>query len=455
MVDDDDLAFLPAVELLRLLERKQASSRELLDVYLDRAGRHNKSVNAIVTLDAERAGRRAREADEATARGESWGPLHGLPVTVKDVFETDGLRTTAGSSELADYVPDRDAVLVARLRRAGAVIFGKTNTPAMAGGGQTFNDVFGTTNNPWDLARTPGGSSGGCGAALAAGLTPLSFGSDIAGSIRIPASFCGVYGHKPTYRLIPQRGHIPGPPGQRIERDINVVGPLARDARDLDLALSVLAGPMGQEDLGWQPTLPPPLERPLSDYRVAAWLDEPACPVDASVAERLEAMAEALRVAGARVETQARPDFSFEEAVGLFRKLVWIRGDRELTHAEWLDLDDQRQRCRDAWATLFRSFDLVVCPVCSTPPFAHDQRPLGERRYVINGADRPIDDYVAWPGLIGMAYLPSTSTPLGLNHNGLPVGAQIVGPHLADRRTIDFAAKLSSVVGGFARPTGF
>jgi amidase len=450
-VDDDDLAFLPAVELLTLLERKEVSSRELLDTYLDRAGRHNKSINAIVTMDAERAGERAREADQARARGESWGPLHGLPVTVKDVFETDGLRTTAGSPDLADYVPDRDAVLVARLRGAGAVIFGKTNTPAMASDGETFNEVFGTTNNPWDLGRTPGGSSGGCGAAVAAGLTPLSFGSDVAGSIRIPASFCGVYGHKPTYRLVPQRGHIPGPPGQLVERDINVVGPLARDARDLDLALSVLAGPMGQEDLGWHPSLPPPLDRPLGDYRVAAWLDDPACPVDDSVAERLEAMVEALRAAGARVEAEARPDLTFEEAVGLFRHLR----EEGLTHTEWLDLDDRRQRCRDAWATLFRSFDLVVCPVCSTPPFAHDQRPRGERRYVINGADRPMEDYTAWPGLIGMAYLPSTSTPLGLNRHGLPVGVQIVGPYLADRRTIDFAAKLSSVIGGFARPTGF
>ncbi|MBO0713409.1 MAG: hypothetical protein J2P59_01545, partial [Acidimicrobiales bacterium] len=263
MGDDDELAFLPSVELLALLERGELSSRELLDTYLDRLDRHNKAINAIVTLDAERARQRAREADEARAHGESWGPLHGLPVTVKDVFETDGLRTTAGSPDLADYVPDRDAVLVGRLRGAGAVIFGKTNTPTMAADGQTFNPIFGTTNNPWDLTRTPGGSSGGCGAALAAGLTPLSFGSDIAGSIRIPANFCGVYGHKPSFGLIPQRGHIPGPPGQRLERDINVVGPLARDARDLDLALSVLAGPRGQEELGWRLTLAPPLDRPL------------------------------------------------------------------------------------------------------------------------------------------------------------------------------------------------
>lgn len=454
-MDKDELVFLPAVELLTLLDRGDLSSRELLDAYLDRVDRYNKSVNAIVTLDAERAHRRAREADEARAHGESWGPLHGLPLTVKDVFETDGLRTTAGSPELADYVPDRDAVVVRRLRDAGAVIFGKTNTPTMAADGQTFNPIFGTTNNPWDLTRTPGGSSGGCGAALAAGLTPLSFGSDIAGSIRIPANFCGVYGHKPSFRLVPQRGHIPGPPGQRLERDINVVGPLARDARDLDLALSVLAGPMGQEDLGWRLTLAPPLGKPLQEYRVAAWLDDPACPVDDTVTERLEALVEALRAAGAQVETGARPGFTFEEAVDLFRKLVWLPGLPELTHNEWLEVDEARQRCRDEWADLFRSFDVVLCPVCSTPPFPHDQRPREQRRYVINGTERPLDDYVRWPGLIGMAYLPSTSTPLGPNRDGLPVGVQVVGPYLADRRTIDLAEKLGRIIGGFARPAGF
>jgi amidase len=455
VVDNDELAFLPAVELLTLLDQGELSSRELLDAYLDRVDRLNKSVNAIVTLDAERAHQRATEADEARAHGESWGPLHGLPVTVKDVFETDGLRTTAGSPELADYVPDRDAVLVRRLRGAGAVIFGKTNTPTMASDGQTYNPVFGTTNNPWDLTRTPGGSSGGCGAALAAGLTPLSFGSDIAGSIRIPASFCGIYGHKPSFGLVPQRGHIPGPPGQRLERDINVVGPLARDARDLDLALSVLAGPMGQEDLGWRLTQAPPLDKPLQEYRVAAWLDDPACPVDDTVTERLTAAVDALRAAGAQVETGARPDLTFEEAIGLFQKIVWLRADPELTHAEWLELDEARQRCRDEWARLFRSFDVLLCPVCSTPPFPHDQGPRERRRYVINGTDRPLGEYTGWPGLIGMAYLPSTSTPLGPNRDGLPVGVQVVGPYLADRRTIDVAEKLGHVIGGFARPAGF
>jgi amidase len=454
-MNEDELAFLPAVELVSLLQKREVSSRQLLDLYLERVERHNPAVNAIVTLDLERAQTRAAEADEAASRGESWGALHGLPITVKDVFETEGLRTTAGSEDLAGYVPQRDAVLVARLRRAGAVIFGKTNTPTMAADGQTFNPLFGTTNNPWDLGRTPGGSSGGCGAALASGMTPLSFGSDIAGSIRIPAAFCGLYGHKPTFGLVPPRGHIPGPPGELMERDINVVGPLARDARDLDLALSVLAGPSGQEALGWQMQLPPPKAASLQEYRVAAWLDDDACPVDSGLNPRFEAAIEALRAAGVSVDTEARPGFSFQDSFSLYLKLLQSRQEPSLTHADWMQLDNERQRYRDLWAELFQRFDVLLCPVASTPPFPHDQGPRPERKYLINGEERPYSDYIAWPGLIGMSYLPSTSTPLGLNDDGLPVGVQVVGPHLSDRRTIDFARRLGEVIGGFQRPPGY
>ena len=454
-MDRDDLAFLPAVELMALLEKRDESSRELLDLYLDRVARHNPTVNAIVTLDAERAARSAAEADEARARGEFLGPLHGLPVTVKDVFETAGLRTTAGAEELAGYVPERDAVLVARLRRAGAVIFGKTNTPTMASDGQTFNPLFGTTNNPWDLSRTPGGSSGGCGAALAAGMTALSFGSDVAGSIRIPAAFCGIYGHKPTFGLIPPRGHIPGPPGELRERDINVVGPLARDPRDLDLALSVLAGPASQEALGWQMPLPPSHAASLQEYRVAAWLDDEACPIDSSLRPRFQAAVQSLQAAGVRVDTEARPGFSFQDSFSLYQKLLQSRQEPGLTHSDWMALDDDRQRYRDLWAEFFQRFDILLCPVASTPPFPHDQRPRPERKYLIDGRERPYSDYIAWPGLIGLSYLPSTSTPLGLNEAGLPVGVQVVGPHLSDRRTIDFSRRLQEVIGGFQRPPGF
>lgn len=449
---DDAIALEPASRLASLIREKRVSSRELLSLYLERIERLNPVVNAVVTLDAERAMEAAARADEATAAGAATGPLHGLPITVKDAIAVAGLRSTGGATALRDHVPSADAPAVARLRHAGAVVFGKTNVPEWSGDIQTFNEMFGTTNNPWDLTRTPGGSSGGCAAALAAGLTPLSFGSDIAGSIRIPANFCGVYGHKPTYGLLPQRGHIPGPPGQLRARDINVVGPLARDARDLDLAVSVLAGPLGQEALGWQLQPPPGPGRPLERYRVAAWLDEPACPVDSSVTERLGALVEALSRAGVAVDTEARPAFSFEEAFELFQKLLWLREDEQLTHAEWLRLDERRQGLVEAWAALFTRYDALLCPVCSTPPFPHDQRPRDQRRYLIDGRPRPLSDYVAWVGIVGVAYLPSTSTPLGRNRDGLPVGVQVVGPPLGDRRSIELAGLLGRVIGGFGDP---
>jgi amidase len=456
-MNDADVAFKPAVELVAMLRRREVSSRELLEMYLRRVEAHNGALNAIVTFDVDRARERAAEADAAVARGEFLGALHGLPITVKDVFETAGLRTTAGDPELTDHVPERDAVLVARLKAAGAVIFGKTNTPTQAADGQTFNPLFGTTNNPWDLTVTPGGSSGGCGAAVAAGMTAMSFGSDIAGSIRIPAAFCGIYGHKPTWGLIPQRGHIPGPSGQLIDRDINAVGPLARDHRDLGLALSVLAGPMTQEALGWRMEPPPAPSKTLQEYRVAAWLDDEFCPVDDNLTSRFEAMVDALRGAGIEVDTKARPPFGFKDAFELYLKLLRLpmSGDQAMSHIEWMDLDDIRQRYRDEWAQFFERFDILLCPVASTVPFPHDQGPREERHYRINGEDRELLEYIMWPGLIGMAYLPSTSTPLGPAENGLPVGVQVVGPHLSDRRTIEFAGRLGEVVGGYERPPGY
>ena len=239
----DEPTFSGAAELADAIRTRKVSSRELLDHYLARIDKINPTLNAVVTLDTERARKRADDADHALARGESWGPLHGLPITVKDVFETAGIRTTAGAPAFSEHVPTADAIAVARLQAAGAVLIGKTNTPMFAGDGQSYNAIFGTTNNPWDLARSPGGSSGGSAAAIAAGLSALELGSDIGGSIRSPAHCCGVYGHKPTYGIVPLRGHIPPMPGTIAEVDIAVAGPIARSADDLDLALGVLAGP--------------------------------------------------------------------------------------------------------------------------------------------------------------------------------------------------------------------
>jgi amidase len=302
-----DLAFQPAADLTKLLRSRTVSSRELLELYLDRIHQHNGALNAVVTLDVERGQERAAEADAAAARDEWWGPLHGLPMTVKDTMETAGLRTTAGAKELRDHVPKRDAEAVARLRSAGAVVFGKTNAPKYAMDTQTHNEVFGTTNNPWDPARSPGGSSGGAAAAVAAGLTGLELGSDIGGSIRNPAHYCGVFGLKPTHGVVPVRGHIPGPPGSLSTPDLGVVGPLGRAADDLALALDVLAGPSPEAAVGWRLQLPAPRHSTLTDYRVAAWVDDPYCPVDAEVGGLLQGTVEVLGAAGVKVDQEVRP----------------------------------------------------------------------------------------------------------------------------------------------------
>ncbi len=277
-----DAAFASAGELAARLRQGEVSSRDLLDLFLERVEKLNPRINAVVTVDAARARAEAEGADEALARGDEVGPLHGLPMTVKDSLETEGMLTTSGAGELAGHVPAKDAVAVARLRSAGAIIFGKTNLASYASDVQTFNDLFGTTNNPWSTERSPGGSSGGAAAALAAGLTALELGSDIAGSIRNPAHYCGVFGHKPSYGLVPLRGHIPGPPGTLAEMDLGVAGPLARDADDLELALDAVAGPL-PEDAAYRLRLPPARGSSLQDYRGAAWLDDPFCPIDSEV----------------------------------------------------------------------------------------------------------------------------------------------------------------------------
>ncbi len=296
-----------ASELTNLIRKREISSRELLDRYISRIEEFNPKLNAIVTLDTDRARKHADEADQALARGDSWGPLHGLPITVKDLFETAGIRTTCGAPMASGYIPTTDAVSVARLKAAGAVLIGKTNTPLFGLDAQSYNEVFGTTNNPWDLARSPGGSSGGSAAAIAAGLTALELGSDLGGSIRSPAHCCGVYGLKPTYGIVSFRGHIPPAPGTLGEIDIAVVGPIARAADDLDLALSVLAGPSDEEKIAWRLELPTPRRNSLREYRVAAWLDDPEYPVDSEVRARLESTVDSLRRAGVKVDDCARP----------------------------------------------------------------------------------------------------------------------------------------------------
>jgi len=298
------LEFATALEAAQAIRKREVSSLELTKYILARIEKHNPGINAIVTLTADQALSRAKAADEALARGEWWGPFHGVPSTIKDTFETEGIRTTAGAPFLSKHVPAQDAVIVKRLKAAGVVILGKTNVPLMASDWQSYNEIFGTTNNPWDLERTPGGSTGGGAAALAAGLSYLSVGSDIGGSIRIPAHFCGVYGHKPTLNLVPLRGHIPPPPGgpPPPPLDLPVAGPLARSAADLKTALEVLGGPDEDQAIGYRWSMPPARRTRLRDYRLGYVLDDPLCQVLPEVKEVLSETVDALKKAGVQME---------------------------------------------------------------------------------------------------------------------------------------------------------
>ncbi len=483
----DDLAFRSAADLAAALRARTVGCRELLELHLTRVDRLNSHINAVVTLDAERARRRADEADAALARGEIWGPLHGLPMTLKDSWETAGLRTTSGTPDLAGHVPTADAPAVRRLLDAGAVVFGKTNLPAYAADLQCHNALFGTTGNPWDPARTCGGSSGGAAAALAAGLTPLELGSDIGGSIRTPAGFCGVFGHKATYGIIPLRGHIPGPPGTLADVDIGVAGPMARAAGDLSLALDIVAGPSPEQAIAWRLRLPPPRHGGLRGYRVATWLDDPACPVDAEVAAVCRAAVDALRRAGVAVAEAARPVFELAEAWKLYLQLMYgatsggptdpqfaklaavaaaaptgsddaaVRFARGITqrHRDWLPAHEARLRMRAAWAAFFREFDVLLCPITPTAAIPHDHsEPVNRRTILVNGRARPYWDQLAWVGMVGVAGLPATATPIGSTPGGLPVGIQVVGPYLEDHTAIAFAGHLADLAGGCRRPPG-
>jgi len=482
------LEFGSALEAARAVRGGQVGSEELTRHLLDRIERLNPRINAIVTLTAERALTRARAADAALARGDWWGPFHGVPGTIKDTFATAGVRTTAGAPFLANHVPTEDAVVVDRLERAGVVVLGKTNVPYMAGDWQSYNEIFGQTNNPWDLERTPGGSTGGGAAALAAGLSYLSIGSDIGGSIRIPAHFCGVYGHKPTLEVVPQRGHIPPPPSgfPSPRLDLPVAGPLARSATDLKAAMQVLGGPDRDRAIAYRWSLPPARGSRLRDYRIGFVFDHELCPVVPEVREVLESTVDSLSRAGVRVEEgwpdrvdpgQQWRDYyhllnAFLRPPGLTpgqleeaRKVAAAGGDdiQSLTARAWVapyaDYSAAlagRMAARAIWQEYFMTHDAFLLPVSFTPAFHHDHNPDWDgRRIHTSVGERRYDDNLFWISFATMTGLPATAAPVGRTPNGLPVGIQIMGPYLEDATPIDVAAGLTEVVGGFEPPPGF
>ncbi len=471
----EDLLLRPASDLARLVADGVLGSRELLALTRTRVEELNPTLNSVVTVDWERAETAALAADEAVVAGDPLGPLHGLPMTVKDCLETAGMRTTCGSVDYTDHVPAYDAVAVQRLRRAGAIVFGKTNVPTLAADAQSTNPIFGTTRNPWDHARTPGGSSGGAAVAVATGMSSLEVGSDLGGSIRIPAHFCGIYGLKPSYGVIPLRGHLPPPPGTLSDLDVAVLGPLGRSAADLALGLSVMAGPDESSATAWRLALPAPRADRLHDYRVGVIGNDMVCPVDHATQSAVEDLGSALRSEGVRVVDVTRTAPPLTEGLTIFRRLVqhlaglfMLDADFERMSAlaekgEWernvtmsaRDLAvarEARAQYAAAWARLFLDVDVVLTPAMPTPAFPHDHDPdLARRRILVDGVPRAYGEQFAWLQAPGAAYLPAVVAPL-TQVAGLPIGVQIIGPHLEDRTVVDFAAHLEAVTGGFRPP---
>jgi amidase len=481
-----EMAFRSATALAGAIRTREIGSRELLEHYIDRIERHNPALNAIIATNLDEARRRADQADAALARGENWGALHGLPMTIKESFDVVGMPTTWGLPELKANLPPANALAVDRLLGAGAIIFGKTNVPVMLADSQSYNPIYGTTNNPWDPSLTPGGSSGGAAAALAAGLTGLEIGSDIGGSIRNPAHYCGVYGHKPTYGIAPPRGQAL--PGNVAASDISVIGPLARSAEDLAVALDIIAGPDPIEAAGWRLDLAPPCGKALADYRVAVMLDDPNCAVDRASRDSLLNLADFLGRQGVHVDDRARPkiDMAHSHAVYIrllraatsrrlsdaeFRQQTEITGGlapddqsylarmaraNTLSHRDWLAANEERHRLRLKWAAFFAEYDLLLCPVTATAAFPHNHEgERWERTILVDGKPAPVTDDLFWAGLSGLAYLPTTVVPAGTTPNGLPVGVQIVGRQYADRSCIAFARLLEEAYRGFVPPPNF
>jgi amidase len=463
---DQSIATGSATELAAGIRNRELSSRDLLELYLDRIERLNPPINAVVTLDADRARAEADRADEEAARDEWRGPLHGLPTTIKDAVEVAGVRSTGGAIELTDHVPTEDAPAVARLKEAGAIVFGKTNVPRWSGDLQTYNEIFGTTNNPWDRTCVPGGSSGGPAAAVACGFTSFELGTDIGGSIRNPSHCCGVFGLKPSFGVVPQRGYLDHVGGGTTDADINVFGPIARSSADLDLLLGVLAGPEPDRALAWRVELPPARHSTAADYRVAVWLDAPGMPMDREQATILRRAADALADAGAKVE-DARPDVDVEEQLDLFVQMITAAispsADAEVadamsgSHLAWLQAEERRAGLRRRWAEWFRDHDALLCPVLPGPAFPHNQEgDFLSRTVVINDEEHPYVSNVAWAGLIGILGLPAAVPPVGRTEAGLPVGAQVVTPYLRDRDAVHLAGLLAEVSGGgYTPPPGF
>ena len=482
----DKLHYKSAVEIAELIRSKKASAVEVLEHFLKRIERYNPKLNAIIWMNAERGRKRAREAEAALARGEVWGPLHGVPMTIKESFDVAGLPTTWGDPAFKDTVATQNSLVTQRMMDAGVTLFGKTNVPLNLADWQSYNEVYGSTNNPWDLGRTPGGSSGGSGAALAAGLTGIEAGSDIGASIRNPAHYCGVWGHKPSWGVVSPKGHALA--GAVAYGDIGVVGPLARGAEDLEIALTTMAGPDAIDGRGWTLTLPRSKKTRLRDFKVAVLLTDPNAEVDDSVQEQISKLASFLAKNKVKVNDKARPEIDTVELNDVYIRLLraatsgrmsdavyeqavkdaaslpaddmsyfaQMQRGNSLPHRTWLQLNEKRHRMRLAWDAFFEDYDLMLCPVAVTAAFPHDQAGLRHKRtIVVNNKQVPVVDQIFWAGYSGVTWLPSTAAPIGQSQEGLPIGVQIIGRQYGDYECIQFAKLLEKEYRGFVPPPAY
>jgi len=480
------LPFQTATQLASAIRKKKIGCLELLDLYLKRVEAYNPELNAIIAHDFDGARKRAKAADKAVKARKKLGPLHGVPMTIKESYDVAGYRTTWGDPAFKDSYAADNSLVAQRMIDAGVNLFGKTNVPLHLMDWQSYNEIYGSTNNPWDLSRTPGGSSGGSGAALAAGLTGIEAGSDIGSSIRNPAHYCGVYGHKPSWNVVCPKGHHLG--GTVAYGDISVVGPLARGAEDLEVAMDVMAGPDAIDGRGWRLSLPRSKKTKLRDFKVAVLLDDKNSEVDQSVQDEIHKLADFLAKKKVKVNDRARPDFdtteNFEVYLRLLRSATSARMPDEefkqtsamvaslpaddkstfnqmargavMSHRDWLRLNERRHRMRLAWNAFFDDYDLMLCPVAATAAFPHDQlTPRNDRTIVVNNKKVPVLDQIFWAGYTGVAYLPSTSAPIGQTRDGLPIGVQIVGRQYDDYACIQFAKLLEKEYRGFVPPPAY
>jgi amidase len=480
------LHFQPATELARHLRAGKISAQALLEQCLDQYARHNGVLNAVVVTDLARAKKAAAAADRRLKAGKPIGPFDGVPMTAKESFDLTGTPSTWGDPRFKDNIASSDAVAITRLMEAGAVIYGKTNVPLMLADWQSFNAIYGTTSNPWDVSRSPGGSSGGSAAALATGMSALEIGSDIGASIRNPAHYCGVYGHKPTYGVVPYEGHLL--PGIVQPGDITVAGPLARSARDLAAMMKILAGPIGIEARAHALKLPAAPQRALKDFRVAVMFTDNQSEVDLRVQDLLGRLTGFLGKRVKKLSTTARPEFSTKEAMDVYIALLRSATSRRqsnaefasngakvaasdplddsyltkmlrayvLPHRDWLKYNERRHQMRLLWDQFFEDWDVMLCPAAASAAFPHDQQgERHERTIPVNGKRVPTTDQLFWAGYSGCFYLPSTVAPMGLTPEGLPAGVQIITRQYGDYVSIRFAELLEKEYGGFIPPPGY